>query len=242
MGKIDKLLKQVDKQTAAGNMEAANKLIDIIDRLTQEGIRTETEVTGSGKGRYVYARVLTLADGSKCYHPLVGMLRSSGNKEDYKMESYDNILDLQESEIGQAVKYCIPDEYYMEILFVPEKTYAELELKLEELIDGVFEHLGNAANEITAAAAFLGIQQDADEAIQKQAEVLFDNKPLVSGTGLNRNMELVERTDYVDEEVTVDRGDDYDECDDCPCAGCDIECNSLDCASEECGASGNCFQ
>lgn len=238
--KIERLLDQIDQQTAAGNMETVNKLIDIIDRMTKNGTETETPI--NEKGRYVYARVLTLADGTKHYHPLIGMLRPSGNREDYKMESYEDIVDLQDSAIGQMVR-CISKEYNMRIIFVPSKVYAELERKLKELIDGVFDHLGNAANEISAAAALLGIQQGADEALEEQAQILFD-RPIISGAGVTRDMTVVNRADYIDEEVDEDescegcvfdeKAEDEDEsCEGCPCADCLYSCGSSKCENCE---------
>jgi hypothetical protein len=226
---IQDLINSIPTLAMTGNTEAVNRVLALIE--SAKPVTTQQ----AASGKYLYARVLTLEDGTKHYHPLVGGMYPSTNVEDYKMEAYDSILELQDSPAAELANMATRMGYKMQILFVPNDVYANLEKQLADLVEVVFDAVDEGVKHLATAAELMGNPMMAGS-LKAMALQTVMSRPSVSGVGLTATNEIVERADYVDLEVerAEHEEDWYEDCD-CGCCG-DCECcGYYDDFNGECG-------
>jgi sulfur carrier protein ThiS len=228
---VEELVRSIPILAATGNTEAVNRVLDLIDEMRKaEAASVETPKVG----KYFYARVLTLADGTKHYHPMIGAMSSMNdvkNPSAYKMTAKDSILELQNDYMANGQKRMAEAAgYKIQAVFVTEEVYAELERKLVNLMTSVIEGLGG---DIPKIMNWLNQLNDkiSEEEVLKELLREVTNKPFVSGAAVNADGAIVEKGEYIDEVVARpelvdddDNGDDEEDgCDgcDCTCCGCD---------------------
>lgn len=230
---INELLNDIKEMLAAGNQEGVNRALNIISTLTSTAVPTATQLPTPGK--YLYARVMTTATGEKHYHPWVGGMYPSSNPEDYKMSAFDNILDLQNDSANQTMLSMARSAgYNMQIVYVPNDVYAELEQKLVEHVNGVFDALGEAVPAIQKAAALMGIEMEADQILAEETRKVMKT-PAVAGVGITADNRVVEKEDYEENKTPENTEDDGNEDEDeCDCDGWCDECYREDCDEREC--------
>lgn len=186
--------------------------------------------------RFIYAKEAITVDGEAHYHPLVGGLAPTANKADYVMDSYDNIVDLQDSATGYIAKMAERCGVIMKIIAVPVSEFKELEEALAELIDRVFDLVDQAIDPICEAKTLLGVPSEATLAKVKILTDLFANAT-IAGAAVDKNGKQVSVEDveyvtpecdcddeYEDEDEYEDFYDDDDECEYCGYDSVDCDC------------------
>ena len=204
---IQQLLDSIPAIAATGDGEAVKKALDLIDALRQA---TPVTTQQAAPGKYLYARVLTMEDGTRHYHPLIGGYMPSSNQEDYKMDAYDSILELQDSYAATTASMASRMGYNMQILYVPNDVYDALAAKLAELVTSVFTAIDEAAVHLEQAAQIMGNPM-AEGAMKAMALQQVMMRPAVSGVGLTATNEIVDKADYVDQELPEQNAGDYSE-------------------------------
>lgn len=223
---ITELLGNIKEMLAAGNQEGVNRALGIIEKLTTTAVPTNEQIPQPGK--YLYARVMTTSSGEKHYHPWVGGTYPSSNPDDYKMSAFDNILDLQNDSSNQTMlSMARTAGYNMQIVYVPNDAYAELEQKLVEHVSGVFDALGEAVPAIQKAAALMGIEMEADEILREETRKVM-RTPAVAGVGITASNTIVEASEYQENQTSEKTEDEYDEEED------DLDEYGYDDCNEEC--------
>lgn len=207
---INDLIQSIPALASTGNTEALNRVLDLINELKNAKPVTTQQ---SASGKYVYARVLTLEDGTKHYHPLVGGMYPSNNAEDYKMEAYDSIIELQDSPAASLANMASSTGYKMQILYMPNDVYEALEAKLAELVTTIFNAVDEGVKHLEQAAAIMGNPM-AEGTLKAMALQKLMSRPNVAGVGVTANNEIVEKADYVDQELPERDWDDDDYDDD----------------------------
>jgi hypothetical protein len=218
---IQDLINSIPTLAMTGNTEAVNRVLALIE--SAKPVTTQQ----AAAGKYLYARVLTLEDGTKHYHPLVGGMYPSTNVEDYKMEAYDSILELQDAPVAMLADMATRAGYKIQILHVPNDVYAKLEEQLADLVSIVFAAVDEGVTHLEQAAMLMGNPM-AEGALKAMALQTVMSRPTVSGVGLTASNEIVEKADYVDMELK----DDYCDCDDCECDCCD-DCDCCRCEDDD---------
>jgi hypothetical protein len=204
---INDLIKSIPALASTGNTETLNRVLDLINELKNAKPVTTQQSTA---GKYVYARVLTLENGEKHYHPLVGGMYPSNNIEDYKMEAYDSIIALQDSPAASLAKMASSTGYKMQILYMPNDVYEALEVKLNELVTTIFNAVDEGVKHLEQAAAIMGNPM-AEGTLKAMALQQLMSRPVVSGVGVTATNEIVDKADYVDQELPEPNyEDDYD--------------------------------
>ena len=200
--------------TLAHNDEAISRVLDLINELKNAKPVTTQQTT---LGKYLYARVLTLEDGTKHYHPLIGGMYPSEDIEDYKMEAYESIIELQESNASLLASMATRAGYKMVILYVPNDVYEALEVKLFELVSAVFEAVDEGVKHLSKANAIMG-NMISEGTLKAMALQQIMSHPSVAGVGLTSTNEIVNKADYVNENPCDDEDyedyEDFDEDDD----------------------------
>jgi hypothetical protein len=230
---LEELVRAVPILAATGNTDALNKVLDLIEELSKA---QPAEEQPAATGKYLYARVLTLADGTKHYHPVI-IPSSFGadirNPKSYVMKAKDSILELQnDSQCSQMKRMAEYRGFKIQAVYVTNEVYAELERKLEELMVSVIEGARGGAAQIAMALQQLD-DSITTEAVQDLVLRKLAEKPHVSGSAVNAAGEIVEKGEYIEEakktpaEETAAEETDDDSCDgcDCPCSCCDGSCN-----------------
>lgn len=201
---INDLIKSIPALASTGNTEALNRVLDLINELKNAKPVTTQQSTA---GKYVYARVLTLENGEKHYHPLVGGMYPSNNIEDYKMEAYDSIIALQDSPAASLAKMASSAGYKMQILYMPNDVYETLEAKLNELVSTIFNAVDEGVKHLEEAAAIMGNPM-AEGTLKAMALQQLMSRPVVSGVGVTATNEIVDKADYIDQEIPESNYDD----------------------------------
>lgn len=201
---INDLIKSIPALASTGNTEALNRVLDLINELKNAKPVTTQQSTA---GKYVYARVLTLENGEKHYHPLVGGMYPSNNIEDYKMEAYDSIIALQDSPAASLAKMASLAGYKMQILYMPNDVYETLEAKLNELVSTIFNAVDEGVKHLEEAAAIMGNPM-AEGTLKAMALQQLMSRPVVSGVGVTATNEIVDKADYIDQEIPESNYDD----------------------------------
>ena len=178
----------------ANNKEALNRVLDLVNELKNATPVTTQQPTS---GKYLYACVFTLKDGTKHYHPLIGGMYPSNDIEDYKMEAYDSILELQESDASEISYEATKRGYKMVILYVPNDIYEKLEAKLFELVSLVFEAVDEGVKSLSKANSLMGnfVSEGVLKAMLLQQIM---SQPSIAGVGLTKENEIINKGDYID--------------------------------------------
>jgi hypothetical protein len=231
---MEELVRSIPILAATGNVEAVNRVLDLIEEMRKA---EAANVEEPKVGKYFYARVLTLADGTKHYHPMVAAANGYYSPADmlnpdaYAMKAEDTILALQENYQATSMKQMAERAgYIIQAVYVTNEVYAELQQKLRDLMVSVIEGTRGGAMQI--AAVLQGINDGiTPEVIQQLVIKKATEKPYVSGAAVNADGQIVEKGEYIDEKVepkTPDYSDDeYDDEAD-GCEGCDCECCGCD--------------
>ncbi len=211
----------------ANTPEERTKMLEVLSEICKTLGAEEIKKEEAENVVYLYTREQVTTEGVKHYHPLVGGMQMSSNPEDYKMEAYSSILELQESRSACMARMAENQGYKMKIIAVPSDTYLVLQDKLLALVTELFELVDKAAEASLAAETLLrGAPREAFlmQVKQLQLQKLF-NEPLTSKQGVTAENEIVsaDSVAYVADEKPEYDDDDDDDWDDenhCCCDGC----------------------
>lgn len=241
---VEELVRSIPILAATGNTDAVNRVLDLIQEM-RNSMPAEELPADTENVHYLYARELTLRDGSKHYHPMVGAMTSIEdvtNPAAYKMLSKPTILELQDDWQATGQKEMAERAgYRIKAVCVTDEVYAELEKQLFELMTSVINGVKGGVRQVMVAVQQLndGINE---ETISKLILQEATKKPYVSGSAVNKDGEVVEKGEYVDEIVETPKDNDEPEDCDHDCEECDdysVDCDRC-CRTCDCGEMGMC--